>query len=103
MILWGKWEMRDVTAPERMVYVNSFSDEKGGTTRHPFSASWPLQTLTTLTFDEVPGGKSRLTLQWVPIDATQEEIDTFNGAHDGMKQGWSGTMEQLDAYLAGTN
>jgi DNA-directed RNA polymerase specialized sigma24 family protein len=36
---------------------------------------------------------------WVH-NATEEEITTFNAAHEGMKQGWSGTFDQLAAYLA---
>src|SRR5262245_40983622 len=53
--IWGKFVYREVTAPERMVYVNSFSDEKGGITRHPLSPAWPLEMLSTVTFSEQNG------------------------------------------------
>ena len=53
--MWGKWTYREIAPPERIVLVNSFSDENGGLTRHPFSASWPLQMLTTSTLTETTG------------------------------------------------
>src|SRR5436190_428418 len=45
--LWGKFVYREITAPERIVLVNSFSDERGSLTRHPMSPTWPLETLST--------------------------------------------------------
>ena len=38
----------------------------------------------------------------IPLNPTDEERKTFDGAHDGMKQGWTGTMDQLADYLAKT-
>lgn len=53
--MWGKFVYREIVAPERIVLVNSFSDEKGGITRHPMSASWPLEMLSTTTLTEKNG------------------------------------------------
>ena len=97
--MWGKWVFREIVAPERIVLVNSFSDAAGNLTRHPIGPSWPLEMLSTTTFAE-NGGKTTLTLRWRPIDATQEEIATFDGGRAGMTQGWTGTMEQLTGYLS---
>jgi len=97
--MWGKFTYREISAPERIVLVNSFSDEAGGVTRHPFSSTWPLQMLSTFTMTEHEG-KTTATVEWVPIDPTPEERETFDGAHDGMRQGWGGTFDQLAAYLA---
>src|SRR4029079_771124 len=97
--MWGKFTYREIVAPERIVLVNSFSDEAGGITRHPMSATWPLEMLSTFTLAE-ENGRTTATVHWVPLNATEEEIKTFNAAHDGMKQGWAGTFDQLDAYLA---
>jgi uncharacterized protein YndB with AHSA1/START domain len=82
-----------------MVFVNSFSDEKGGTTRAPFAATWPLDVLNTLTLAE-SGGKTTLTLRGAPLNATDEERATFAAAGKSMEQGFAGTFEQLDTYLA---
>ena len=97
--MWGKFVYREIVAPEKIVLVNSFSDEKGGLTRHPFSPAWPLEMLTETTFVE-RDGKTRITIKWTPLNATDEERRAFDDARDGMTQGWTGTFEQLDEYLA---
>jgi uncharacterized protein YndB with AHSA1/START domain len=97
--MWGKFVYREIVAPERIVLVNSFSDENGGITRHPFSPTWPLEMLSTTTFAELEG-KTRLTIQWEPLNANETERNTFESARKGMDQGWAGTFEQLDQYLA---
>jgi uncharacterized glyoxalase superfamily protein PhnB len=97
--MWGKFVYRSIEAPERIVLVNSFSDEKGGLARHPFSPTWPLEMLSTSTFAEEEG-KTKLTIQWSPLNPTDDERKTFDASHDGMKQGWTGTFDQLAAYLA---
>lgn len=99
-IMWAKFVYREIAAPERLVWVHSFSDEAGGLTRHPLSATWPLELLRTVTFETRPGNKTKVTLRWSPINATAEERSTFDAAHGGMTQGWTGSFERLDAYLA---
>jgi uncharacterized protein YndB with AHSA1/START domain len=101
-VMWAKFVYREIVAPERLVWVHSFSDETGGLTRHPLSPTWPLEMLTTVTFEELPGGKTRLTLRWSPINASPEEQQTFDAGRDGMRNGWGGTFDRLDAYLAST-
>jgi uncharacterized protein YndB with AHSA1/START domain len=98
--MWGKFVYREIVAPERMVFINSFSDEAGGVTRHPMAPSWPLETLSIFTLEEQPDGKTKLTIRWSPHNATEEERKTFAAGHDSMRQGWGGTLEQLTTYLA---
>ncbi|HVU22840.1 MAG TPA: SRPBCC family protein [Opitutus sp.] len=99
--LWGRALYREVVPPAKIVWINSFSDPAGGITRHPFTKDpWPLQMLTIITFAE-NAGKTTVTVTWLPIDATQVEIDTFNAGRESMKGGWGGTFEQLTDYLAG--
>jgi uncharacterized protein YndB with AHSA1/START domain len=97
--MWGKWTFREIAAPERIVLVHCFSDERGGITRHPASPTWPREMLSTTTFQALDG-RTRLTVQWFPLNATEEELKTFDSARDGMKGGWTGTFEQLAEYLA---
>jgi uncharacterized protein YndB with AHSA1/START domain len=97
--MWGKWTFRDVTAPERLVWVHSFSDKHGGITRHPMSPTWPLELLTETTFTE-RDGKTVVTLKWTPLNATDEENKTFNNTQQGMTHGWGGTFDQLTEYLS---
>jgi len=97
--MWGKFVYRVIEAPNHIVLVNSFSDEKGGITRHPMSPTWPRETLSKTTLTE-EDGKTTITIAWCPLNPTDEERKTFDGAHEGMKQGWGGTFQQLEEFLA---
>lgn len=99
VVMWGKWLFRELQPPTRLVVEQSFSDQAGGVTVHPMSPSWPLATLST-TMLMPHGTGTRLRLEWLPLNATPEQIATFDAAHEGMRMGWSGTFEQLAAYLA---
>lgn len=37
--MWGLFKYREIVPQERLVFVNAFSDEAGGITRHPGSAT----------------------------------------------------------------
>lgn len=95
---WGKQIFREVMSPDRYVYVSSFSNPEGTITRHPMSATWPLEMLTTVTFLTL-GEQTRVTIEWMPINAQANEIETFNQAHEGMKMGWTGSLDTLEEYL----
>jgi uncharacterized protein YndB with AHSA1/START domain len=97
--MWGKFVFREIVPQEKLVYVVSFSDPDGGTTRHPMSESWPLEVLNTSIFTELDG-KTRLTLRGIPINATAEERKTFKDGHKSMEGGFKGTLDQLEEYLA---
>jgi uncharacterized protein YndB with AHSA1/START domain len=98
--MWGRFVYREIAAPERIDYVNSFSDEKGGLARHVFHEEWPLEILSTLVFEDVGSGRTKVTLSWVPINANAVERKTFDAGRQSMTQGWGGTFDKLDHYLA---
>lgn len=100
--MWGKFVYREITAPHRILLVNSFSDANGGITRHPMSPTWPAEMLSETTFTE-EAGRTTVKIEWKPLNPTEEERKTFDSAHAGMQQGWSGTFDQLAEYLAKTN
>ena len=97
--MWGKWTFREIVAPKKLVLVSSFSDAQGGLTPAPMIDNWPLETLSTTTFEEQEG-KTMITLRWAPLNASEVQRQTFARMHDSMRQGWGGTFEQLAAYLA---
>ena len=97
--MWGKFVYRELVAPERIVLVNSFSDEKDNLTRHPMSPTWPLEMLSTTTFAEHEG-RTTITVRWAPLNATEAERKTFDTSHEDMRMGWTGTFDQLAEYLA---
>jgi uncharacterized protein YndB with AHSA1/START domain len=96
--MWGKFVYREIVRPERLVFVTSFSDEKGGLTRHPLSPTWPLEMLSTLTLSE-RAGRTTLKIEWLPLSPTEAERKTFEAGQDSMQQGWTGTLDQLSEYL----
>ncbi len=98
--MWGKFVYREIDPPSKIVLVSSFSDAAGGLTRHPFVPDWPPETLSTTTFEE-HNGQTTMTLRSSPLNASPAEIKTFDTNRDGMNQGWNGTFQQLEEYLAG--
>jgi uncharacterized protein YndB with AHSA1/START domain len=97
--MWGKVTYKEITPNSRLVYSQSFSDPQGGLTRHPMAPQWPLEIVTVMEF--IPGGEmqTRLKISWIYAGVDDAEGETFRGAHEGMKGGWTGTLDALAAYL----
>ena len=99
--MWGRMLYREIRKPERLVWINSFSDPKGGVTRHPGHASWPLELHSTALF-EAQGNRTKITIQWLPMEgSTDAERKTFDEGRKSMNQGWSGTFENIEGFLRG--
>lgn len=98
--MYGKFVYLDVQPPERLAYISSFADPDGNTVRAPFSQDFPLEVYNLLTFSE-ENGKTTLSLSGGPLKATEAERAFYHGMKTSMQQGFAGTFEQLDAYLAG--
>ena len=98
-VMWGKFVYHDIQAPERLVFVSSFSDEAGNTIRAPFNPAGPLEIMNTVTFTEHEE-RTTITLRGRPINATEEEHTAYWNAQESMRQGFAGTFDQLADYLA---
>jgi uncharacterized protein YndB with AHSA1/START domain len=98
-VMWGKWVFREIVAPERLTIVISFSDENAGITRHPWAPVWPAEMLGTTTFT-AQGRKTLLTTRTIAFNATEDERNAFEAGFEGMEQGFTGTFDQFEAYLA---
>ncbi|ACX66113.1 SRPBCC domain-containing protein [Paenibacillus sp. FSL H8-0457] len=96
--MWGKFVYQEVIEPEKLVFIQSFSDEEGNTIRAPFNANWPLEIMNIITFEEIDG-KTTLTMQGGPVNATAEELAAFDEMAPMVKQGFGGTFDQLAEYL----
>lgn len=97
--MWGKFVYREIAAPKRLVFVNSFSDKDGNAIRAPFASDWPLEVLNIMTLKD-HGSDTILTLRGLPINATEEERRRFNAMKPSMDQGFGGTFDHLADYLA---
>lgn len=100
--IFGRFIYREIVPPERLEFINSFSDPDGGITRAPFpqlGGTWPLEVHNVVTLAE-SGGKTTLNLRGTPINATEQERATFAGMTDSMRQGFGGTFDKLAEHLA---
>lgn len=98
--MWGRMVYREIAPQKQIVFVNSFSDPQGGLTRHPMAPTWPIELLSVFDFNDVGDGKTTFTVTWSPLDATPQEREAFDNGHASMTQGWAGTLDSLQAYLA---
>ncbi len=99
--MYGRASYLEIERPGRLVYTQQFCDEHENITRHPMSPTWPATMLTTVTLTEEGPAQTRVTVKWEPHGATtREELETFLKARGGMTQGWTGSFDKLDDYLA---
>ena len=94
----AKFVYREVVPPSRLAWVHSFADADANVVPAPFGP-WPLEMLTTVLLED-DGDDTGLTLTWIPIDPTPEERAAFEAGLDSMRDGWGGSFDQLDAFLA---
>jgi len=99
-VMWGKFVYQEMKEPEKLVFLQSFSDEKGNTIRAPFDPNWPLEIINIVTFVE-DEGKTSLTMRGGPYNATDEERTAYEKMRPMLQQGLSGTFDQLTEYLEG--
>jgi uncharacterized protein YndB with AHSA1/START domain len=97
--MWGKFIYREIAPPDRLVFVNGFANEKGEFIQSPMINPWPLEILNTVTLTE-HAGKTTLTLRGGPINASEEQMQAFENLRASMQQGFKGTFDQLEEYLA---
>jgi uncharacterized protein YndB with AHSA1/START domain len=95
---WGRFLYRKIVAPERIVWLNSFSNPGCGITRAPFGMV-PLEVLNDVTFAQ-RAGKTMVNLRATPHGAAAEEIAAFKDMHAGLEKGYGATFDQLAETLA---
>ena len=98
--MWGLQRFLEIAPNERIVLIQSFSDEEGGVTRHPMSREWPLEMLATTTFEDIGPGMTRITISWRPHNSDEAGIRAFDAGRASMTGGFSGVFQKLEAYLA---
>jgi uncharacterized protein YndB with AHSA1/START domain len=98
--MWGRFFYREIAAPDRIVWLNSFSNDGCGISHDPFGIGFPLEVQNTVTFTEQDGATA-VALQSVPHGATAEQRAVFDGMFESMQGGFGGTFDQLGDYLAG--
>jgi uncharacterized protein YndB with AHSA1/START domain len=90
---WSTGVYRAIGRLERLVYTDSFSDEKGDVvpaTHYGLPGDMPLQMLVTVTFEDL-GGKTKLTLRHEGLPPGQ--MTDLTG------QGWNSSFDKLAESL----
>lgn len=102
VVMYGRAQYREITPLTRIVYTQEFTDETNSKlTRHPFAPTWPATMLTTVLLTEESPNETRVTIRWEVVgDANKEEMATFIQGRAGMTQGWTGSFDKLEDYLA---
>jgi uncharacterized protein YndB with AHSA1/START domain len=102
MKMYGMADYLKIERPDTIVYTQQFCDENEKVTRHPMSPTWPETMLTTVKLAAEAPDRTRVTISWEPCGTnTTEEIETFIKGRAGMTEGWTGSLDKLEAHLAG--
>lgn len=99
--MYGRAEYLEIKRPDRLVYTQQFCDEHEKLSRHPLAPTWPATMLTVVQLTAEGPDRTRVTVTWEPHGpTTPEELETFIKSRAGMTQGWTGSFDKLDDYLA---
>jgi uncharacterized protein YndB with AHSA1/START domain len=96
--MWGRFNYREIVPQAKLVWLNSFSNERCGIARAPFSDVCPLEIENTVTFTE-QDGVTTVTLRAQPFGETADERQFFEDLQPSLEQGYGGTFDQLALYL----
>jgi PhnB protein len=96
--MWGLFKYVTIQPHDLIEFISSFSDEAGAICKSPFPIDLPLEIFNKITLTE-SNGRTTLTLQGQPVNATPEQEAVFTSITDSMEQGFGGTFDQLDRYL----
>jgi len=96
--MWGRFNYREIVAAERLVWLNSFSNERCGIARAPFSDACPLEILNTVSFSESEG-ETTVALRAEPFGEVDAERRYFIDLRPSLEQGYGGTFDQLADHL----
>lgn len=97
--MWGRFMYNEIEEPNKLVFTSSFSNAQGEIAPPPFPGLvFPAEIRNTVTLQE-RDGKTIMTWSGQPVNATDEEVKTFEGLIGSMQQGFGGTFEQLHNYL----
>jgi len=98
--MWGRFNFREISAPDRIVWLNSFANSDCGMARAPFSDKCPLEILNVVSFSETAEGTTQF-LRAEPFGAGPEEKLFFEElcSSGSLAQGFGGTFDQLSHHL----
>lgn len=91
---WSTGAFKEIVPPERIVFTDCFSDEKGNivhASEHGLPGeNWPMEMLVTVTFEDL-GGKTKMTVHHIGHPAG--EVSEMASA------GWNQSLDRLAESL----
>lgn len=96
--MWGRFIFTEIQKPDRLSFVNSFSNAEGKITQAPFSDDWPREIVNELVLSET-NGKTKITLRANPVNAGQRAMQTFEANFESLMHGFTGTFDRLEIHL----
>ncbi|MCF2489433.1 SRPBCC domain-containing protein [Dyadobacter sp. CY347] len=98
-VMWGLFQYKNVQRADLLEFISSFADAEGNIITSPFPMDFPLEISNKITLEE-KDGVTTLTIQGHPINATPAQEETYLSIMESMHQGFNGTFDQLETYLA---
>jgi uncharacterized protein YndB with AHSA1/START domain len=95
--IWATGYYREIVPPERIVCTDSFADEQGNVvpaSHYGMEGDFALEMLLTITFEELPGGGTKMTLEHAGLPAGDMQ--------EGAGTGWNQSFDKLVEALAET-
>jgi uncharacterized protein YndB with AHSA1/START domain len=96
--MYSKLVFEEIIKPIKLVFINSFTDEKANIIRNPFNSIWPLRVSNTLQLEEYEL-KTKMSLIAGPFEASKSEMQSFRKAHKSIQEGFNNSFNMLDQYL----
>ncbi|MBP9092282.1 SRPBCC domain-containing protein [bacterium] len=101
IVLYGRMQYVEIDRPHRLVYTQQFCDENENVSTHPMAPCWPATMLSTVSFAAEAEDQTRVTVVFeCSGDTSPEELAAFIAERGGMTQGWTGSFDKLENYLA---
>jgi uncharacterized protein YndB with AHSA1/START domain len=98
-VRYGVFHYVAIEEPNKIEWINSFANEAGEIIQAPFPGFvFPKEVMNILTLTEADG-VTTLHLTGYPINASEEEENTYYSMFASMNAGFTGTLNQLEEYL----
>ncbi len=95
----SKAVFQEVVPEQKMVWHHSSTDADWNTVSNPMMADWPRVLLTVVTFED-DGAKTKVTLTWTPLKASEAEKACFANVMGNMGKGWESGFAIMDEMFA---
>ncbi|MFA6094415.1 MAG: SRPBCC domain-containing protein [Candidatus Paceibacterota bacterium] len=90
---WSTGTYKKIVPPSKIIVTDSFADEKGNVVPGSYYGmnKFPLELLATITFEEIEGNKTKMSLRHAGVPKGQMS--------DLTKQGWNESFDKLAEAL----